>query len=349
MSSRNWGAKSTAPPARVDRVGRRRSFSESTLGQLAIGAVLGAVAAIGVLAIDDLLLGDPLLGRGRIDEPLTAVGIGALIGTLLGVLSAWLRHPLRQRLSPADQKRLQLPNPIGAPFAKPHELRRLSPDRRSPIGLVLDRPESALAATFRDVLARIDQMPSQAALGVAVLVTAPHAGVGATTLATCLSAVAAASGRRVLLIDADLRNRGATQLLDVDSKTGIHEAAVGAASLDHVLVGHDVYAFDMAPASASRVGGRELYSAVLWPNILAQTRARYDLIVIDAPPTLEGVEARMLARMADATLLAGRRGKTPTLAVAAAANALRQNARSAPILACVLTDAPTEKDKRVRR
>jgi Mrp family chromosome partitioning ATPase len=95
-------------------------------------------------------------------------------------------------------------------------------------------------------------------------------------------------------------------------------------------------------------GGRHLHTAVLWPNILAQSRSRYDLVVVDGPPALAGNDARMLARLMDATLLATRTDRNSAHASAAAADALRRHARSAPIVASVEARPPTAKEIRRR-
>lgn len=121
---------------------------------------------------------------------------------------------------------------------------------------------------------------------------------------------------------------------------------MGAAPLDHAIVEHGGHGFDVAPASASRLGGgRELYSAVLWPDLLTQLRIRYDLVVMDAPAALEAVETRMLARTVDAVILAGRRGRTQKFAATAALTTLR---KGAPVAIAVLTDAPPPKAPRRR-
>lgn len=276
------------------------------------------------------------------DIPDSTWAMAAAIAMVVLVLGAFAWRALTRR------RKIDLPNAVLAPFARPSDLRQLPPDRRTPLGLVIEKPESALAAAYRDVLDLVERGPGAGRGGRIILVTGAYPGVGATTLAASLTAIAAASGRKTLIIDADLRRRGATRLLDIDHEPGIHEAAFGVSPLDRTIVHHDVYPFEIAPASESRLYGRELSASALWPNLLTEMRAKFDLVVIDAPPVFEGVETRMLTRMVDATLMAARLGRSSRFATAAA-TALAQNARSAPIVASVVIDGPPVKRRRRRR
>lgn len=341
MAVRKAGATSAraappsgAAPARAAQ--HPRGVVRTPIALTAAGIVLGWAAGAGLA----------LTAAGAaLAAPPVWLGAGAGVGGVIGAVLAWWTHPLRPRLQDsADLARLGA-TIVSLPFATPEELRRLAPDRRSPVGLLIERPGSPFAAGVRDVLSALDTAATQDPSGRIVLVAGAHGGVGATTLAAALATAAAADGRRVLLIDADLRARGATHALALDGATaGIHEAAMGAAPLDHAIIPDGGHGFDVAPASASRLGGgRELYSAALWADILTQLRIRYDLVIMDAPAALEAVETRMLARSVDAVVLAGRRAKTQRFAAAAAHAALR---KGAPVAVAVLTDAPPPKPQR---
>jgi len=334
-SSRNLRAKSGGrEPA------RGRSRARSPIALVLAGAGLGA--AVGAFASTNPLVA-ALAGKA------IWIGAGAGVGGAIGALAAWWTDPVRARIRRRDEIAADATHQLNLPFAGTADLRALAPDRRTPIGLLLDRPSSPFATGVRDVLFALDRALDAYFGGRIVLVAGPHAGVGATTLAASLAIAAAAEGRRVLLIDADLRGRGVTLLLGAKAQAGIHEVAVGAAPLSAAIARADAYGFDVATAGPSRSGGQELYSSVMWSQTLAQARLAYDLVIIDAPPALESVEARMLARTVDATLIAGRRAKTRRLAAQAASAILSRPDGSAPIAAAVMTDAPPPKSKPRRR
>lgn len=336
MAVRKAGATTADPAATPEPGPPPRGHGPGPIALMLAGVVLGWASGA-VVALTET-------GLALAPQP-TWLTLGAALGGVAGALTAWRTHARQPRLrSSEDLARLGAPI-VSLPFAAPHELRRLAPDRRTPVGLVIERPGSPFAAGVRDVLAALDATALSDPSGRIVLVAGAHADVGATTLAAALATTAAAGGRRVLLVDADLRARGATRAFALDEATaGIHEAAMGAAPLDHAIQIGAGHGFDIAPASTNRLGGgRELYSAVLWSDILTQLRIRYDLVVIDAPAALEAVETRMLSRSVDAVVLAGRRAKTQRFAAAAALAALR---KGAPVAVAVLTDAPPPKTAR---
>jgi tyrosine-protein kinase Etk/Wzc len=279
------------------------------------------------------------------DRPVTAL-IGAGSGLMLGIALSWWTHPTRSRIT--ERSRLDAAFPVlGAPFASDAELRKLPPDRRTPLGLALERPMSEYSRSMRDALAALDRVAPPGREGAVLPVTGAQPRVGATTLAASLAFVAAATGRRTLLIDADLSTAGATGLFDLDPHTGIHEAAIGAAGLAQAAKPLAAYGVDFS-AVTDEARGRELYSAVMWGSVLDQARSSYALILIDAPPALLSAGSRMLARTVDGVVIAARRGKTPELAVKSTVRALGR-AKSAPIKAAVLTDAAPKKGARAGR
>jgi len=103
-----------------------------------------------------------------------------------------------------------------APQLTESALRELSPDKRSPFGVVAFQPASPFATAFRDLqgVLREDQL-------VAFIASSPEEG--ATTAALCTAVAAAQQGRRVIVVDCDTRRRSLTKELGSNPSAGILE------------------------------------------------------------------------------------------------------------------------------
>lgn len=143
-----------------------------------------------------------------------------------------------------------------------------------------------------------------------VAVTSSNPGEGKSTLCLWLACEAAA-GRRVVLVDADLRRPGLTGVLDGPDRPGLAEVLSGAAPLDAALRDGPMSGLSLLPSRP--VGGvaNDLLSATTFQALLDALRERFDMVVIDTPPVLPVADARLVTPYADAVLYAVRWEATP--------------------------------------
>lgn len=172
----------------------------------------------------------------------------------------------------------------------------------------------ALKATYLSLFGRRDEPRVTA-------VTSALPGEGKTTLALSLAAMAAQSGQRVILLDADFWKKGASEALGFRAGAGLAEVLEGKAGLSDVIISDAVLGADiMLPGRFSRG------SLLAWVNdfreLLATLRNLYAVVIIDAPPVLSASEAALLAKYADATVMAVRWGSTSRDLAAAASRKL---------------------------
>ncbi|HUB11535.1 MAG TPA: polysaccharide biosynthesis tyrosine autokinase [Acetobacteraceae bacterium] len=168
-----------------------------------------------------------------------------------------------------------------------------------------------------------------------IAVTAARTGEGKTTVALALARSAALSGEHVLLMECDLRRPTFAARLRVGPTIGLAEC------LRQGLPPHQAIVTDLATRmdvmQAGRVGvdlpDRFLSHTIA--SILFELRQEYDLILLDCPPLQAIAEARILAGVADATLLCARWGGTRRPA-AQHTLALLEEAH-AHVVGCVLT------------
>lgn len=164
-----------------------------------------------------------------------------------------------------------------------------------PIELVVERPQSAFAESFRSLRTSIlSAMPNIAHPIVAITSAVP--GEGKTTSAIALWRSAAASGMRVLLIDGDARRRAATREFAGSAAMGLGDVLAGRAVAD-VLVQDRATGAHLLPQRSE--GDAAPIDPQALADLLGQLRTSYDLILIDTPPVLAVDEARVIASLAD--------------------------------------------------
>ncbi|RMF96606.1 MAG: polysaccharide biosynthesis tyrosine autokinase [Gammaproteobacteria bacterium] len=185
---------------------------------------------------------------------------------------------------------------------KPREFRTLP-------GYLAERPASALGESLRTLswslrLAFPDQPPRR------LLFASALPNEGKTTVASCLATAEANAGRRVVLVDADIRQPGCHELAGIAREPGLSNLLAGDATVDEVLAEAEWQGLKVIPAGQPSSQAPNLLGSERMRKLLAELDARFDLVVIDSPPVMAAADARILAGLADATVLVIRWGKT---------------------------------------
>lgn len=147
--------------------------------------------------------------------------------------------------------------------------------------------------------------------GNSILITGPSPGVGKSFVTANLAAVLASSGKRVLVIDADLRKGLLHRYLGMNRKPGLTDYIDGAvaweeAVRDTSIPGLNFLATGTIPPNPSELLMHERFAAVL-----EQGSETYDYVLIDSAPVLAVTDAAIAGRLADAVLMVIRSGGHP--------------------------------------
>jgi capsular exopolysaccharide synthesis family protein len=118
-------------------------------------------------------------------------------------------------------------------------------------------------------------------------------------------------GRRVLVIDGDLRRPSAHRLLRIRSKLGLSDILRGEAELGECAVNAKLQKLTLIPAGRSVRNPLLLLTSPAFLELLAEAKKSYDVILIDSPPLLPVVDTKILRRMADMVVFVVRADATP--------------------------------------
>ena len=167
-----------------------------------------------------------------------------------------------------------------------------------------------------------------------VVITAARPGEGKTTTSVALARSAAMNGERVLLIDCDVRQPSLGRVFRAEGAAGVTDLLLGQAVLERIIRRDHLSSLDYIPAGAAEIHSLGLFMSEAMAGLLDRVRRDYDLIVLDAPPALAMADARVVARLADATLLCVKWRDTPR-SVVRNSLALLEDAHARVVGACL--------------
>ncbi len=179
-----------------------------------------------------------------------------------------------------------------------------------------------------------------------IVFTSPFPGDGKSTTAANLAVVLAQQGRRVLLVDGDLRRGSLHQFFNNTPRTpGLSDILIGNATTDRCTVKvemRDGSAVHFIPTGPLPPNPSELFGASRMDKFIEEVRANFDIILFDSPPLNLVTDAGVLGTKVDGVVLIGRAGVTDRMGLSYAADQLR--GIHATLLGTVLNDFDAQRD-----
>ncbi len=157
-----------------------------------------------------------------------------------------------------------------------------------------------------------------------IMVSSPLPAEGKTTLAINLALALVESGRRVTLVEADLRRPRITTYLGMVNGVGLTNVLSGTASLDEVTQFFGEPRLAVVPSGPTPPNPGELLASSSMAAVLGKLRAGSDVVIVDAPPLLPVADATGMASLVDGVLLTVRYGRTRKDQVRSASSALER-------------------------
>lgn len=196
----------------------------------------------------------------------------------------------------------------------------------------LTEPKSAIAEAYRALGTSI--LLSSPELKT-LLISSPLPGEGKTMTAANAAVVIAQQGKRVLLVDADLRKPGVHLEFGIANNSGLAELLSGSAAEECAIQQLDRLSnLSIIAAGSSQAMAAEMLGSAKMRELMQSWRTRYDYVILDTPPMLAVTDAVRLSSQADSVLLVIRSGQTSRDALARACDLLNQ--ASVPVLGIVV-------------
>jgi capsular exopolysaccharide synthesis family protein len=167
---------------------------------------------------------------------------------------------------------------------------------------VRDAPRSMIAEAFRGVRTSL-QFSAPAERRRSLLVTSPHAEDGKTSVACNLALAATNSGRRVLLVDANLRRPMIHTLFDNVPTVGLSNILIGDGFLSSMIVHTNIDGLDVLGSGPPPPNPGELLGGQKMHEFLSEVVSRYDQVILDTAPVLLANDAQVLAPAVDGTIM----------------------------------------------
>lgn len=238
--------------------------------------------------------------------------LGAMLGLFVGGALILVREHLDDTVKTPDDAE------AAAGLATLGVIMRMTGDRgRSEIYRLsaLLYPRSAATESYRTLRANIEFASVDGPIST-LLVTSSIPGEGKTVTAANLAVVFAQAGRRVLLVDADLRKPGVHQIFDLPNAHGLTtllrtddanlEAITQATEQDHLRV---LTTGPLPPNPAELLGSHRMQA------VLDRLRAAYELVIFDSPPVQTVTDPAILSSFVDGTIfvIGAGRGRRATI------------------------------------
>lgn len=175
--------------------------------------------------------------------------------------------------------------------------------RRDTVTYLATKPTSAAAEAIRNLrtsimLSNVDRPPK------VIVTTSSIPGEGKTMLSLALAQNFSGMGKKVLLIEGDIRRRVIGQYLGQAPKDGLLSVLSGTQPLSELVVHDDGIGADILIGEKTSANAADIFSSESFARLLAEAKREYDLIVLDTPPVLVVPDARIIAQNADVILFA---------------------------------------------
>ena len=143
-----------------------------------------------------------------------------------------------------------------------------------------------------------------------LLLTSSGPSEGKSSTTANLAIVFAQQGKRVLLIDADMRKPTLHYTFRLDNRKGLSSVLVGEATLEEAIISSEVPGLDLLSCGPIPPNPSELLGSKSMKGLHAETTSQYDIVIFDTPPVLAVTDAQILANLCDGVIMVVRSNQT---------------------------------------
>lgn len=240
--------------------------------------------------------------------------VGFALGILIPVVIVFLQETLNTRVrGKKDLENLSIPFVGEIPLYGKVRRSGLFHKKVTPLTetrvVVKEGSRDVVNEAFRVLRTNLEFVSGENGKGQVILMTSFNPGSGKTFLTVNIAATLAIKGKRVLVIDGDLR-RGSTSVYVGSPHYGLSNYLAGKVQRieDVIVPASETVRFDVLPIGTIPPNPTELLSGERLQALLADFRTRYDYILIDCPPIELVADTHIIEKYADRTIFVVRAG-----------------------------------------
>ncbi|MFZ2087365.1 MAG: polysaccharide biosynthesis tyrosine autokinase [Desulfobaccales bacterium] len=265
-------------------------------------------------------------------KPLLFVGLSSVLGLFLGVGMAFLAEYMDNSIKTTEdvERVLQIPSlgvvPLCFNGCSPVKNKHLPASIQGLLSwmkrhhgqelpvrdldmMMLKHPRSPMSEAIRHLRTSL-MLSVSGGPPEAIVVTSPHPAEGKSTISVNLAIALAQDGRRVVIMDCDLRRPRLHQVFRMENTLGLTSYLTGNVPLGEIVKATGVDNLFFISAGPVPPNPAELLNSQAYKQLLQRLRGDFNHIIIDTPPTLGFADARVVALQADGVLLVAKHQST---------------------------------------
>ena len=264
--------------------------------------------------------------------------IGVLVAIFIYVVIVWLKIAYNDTIKASSDIKEVLNLSLMASVP-----RVISKDKKKkePVGLLINQRSSGFlfSESIKALRTKVESVSKRKGYKTFV-VTSSLENEGKTTIAVNLAYALAANGKKVLLVDADLRKPSIFKYLNMPTDTpyvGLDSVIKGDVSLEEAVIPVDKLGFKVLLSVNAIANSSELLSSEQMKNVLAKASGQYDFVILDSSPSNLLTDSAVMTAYTDAVLFIIRQDFAPAPVIDEVTENLSEN--RAELIGCVFTFA----------
>lgn len=236
--------------------------------------------------------------EGQYVEPRKSLilALSMMLGAMLGAAIVLVREATRNHFRTAEDMETR------TGYTVLGQIPRIPIEKRNELlDYLVAKPTSAAAEAIRNLRTSVLMSNVDTPCKV-IMSTSSIPGEGKTTQAIALTQNLSELGRKVLLIEGDIRRRTFNEYFKANAKGGLSALIAGEVTLEDVVVRDPRMSADVIMGDKTSINAADLFSSNRFAAFLQEAREAYDYVIIDTPPVLVVPDARVIAPLVDAII-----------------------------------------------